>query len=64
LTIVLFDRGISFDPTSVPDPNPYNAIEEASVGGQGWYFIRKVMDEVSFDCRPSGNTLVMVKRKE
>jgi anti-sigma regulatory factor (Ser/Thr protein kinase) len=64
LTIILFDRGVSFDPTSVPDPDPFTTIDEAAIGGQGLYFIRKVMDEVRFTCAAAGNTLVMVKRKE
>ena len=64
LTIALFDRGMSFDPTAVPEPGLYDSIDDAAIGGQGWYFIRKVMDAVHFNCEPGGNTLVMTKRKE
>ena len=64
LTMILFDRGLPFDPTAVPEPGHFNSIDDATIGGQGWYFIRKVMDSVHFDCRPGGNTLMMTKRKE
>jgi serine/threonine-protein kinase RsbW len=63
LIIALFDYGESFDPTAVPAPGPYLSIDDATIGGQGLYFIRKVMDSVHFDCRPGANTLVMTKRK-
>ncbi len=63
LTILLKDTGKPFDPTVVPEPGPYQSIDDATVGGHGLYFMRRVMDTVEFDCRESGNTLTMIKRK-
>ena len=63
LTITLADTGAPFDPTTVPEPGPYRGIEDASVGGHGLYFMRRVMDTVEFHCGEDGNALVMTKRK-
>lgn len=63
-TITIYDQGKTFDPQSVPQPNlpivddPTNL----KVGGLGIYFMRKLMDEISYRFDESkGNTLVMRK---
>jgi serine/threonine-protein kinase RsbW len=63
LTITLADNGAPFDPTTVPEPGPYRVLDDASVGGHGLYFMRRVMDTVEFHCGDDGNVLVMTKRK-
>lgn len=63
LTITLADRGISFDPSSVPPPNLSKNLKEREAHGFGFYFIREWMDEVHFASDGSGNTLTMIKRK-
>ena len=70
LVIILRDCGQIFDPSAVPGPQLDARLEERGVGGLGLYFIRQLMDEVSFsfandtgkgrDC----NILRMVKYKE
>jgi serine/threonine-protein kinase RsbW len=65
LSVILRDRGRSFDPAGVPPPDLHVSLEERDAGGLGLYFIRRLMDEVHFEFRPNlGNTLTMVKRKE
>ena len=65
LTVILRDEGDSFDPTSVPDPNVAAELEDRKAGGLGIFFMRQLMDEVSFECSPeTGNVLTMVKRGE
>jgi serine/threonine-protein kinase RsbW len=70
LTIILRDCGASFDPEKVPDPNLEGPLEEREVGGLGLFFIRKLMDEVTFSFQTGSgseggcNILKMVKRKE
>jgi serine/threonine-protein kinase RsbW len=51
------DRGRGFDPLTVPEP----VVEEMPEGGMGLYFMRTLMDEVSFACDCSGTTVRMVK---
>jgi len=65
LTIVLRDYGQPFDPASVPEPDLESDLEERTGGGLGLYFIRQIMDEVTFDFESeAGNVLTLVKRRE
>lgn len=63
ITITLQDRGKSFDPSKVPQPNLSKNLDERTAHGLGLYFIRKWMDEVSFKSTGAENVLTMVKRK-
>lgn len=70
LVITLQDCGKEFNPSSIPAPDLDAELEEREIGGLGLYFMRQLMDEVSFtfipakDERPGCNLLRMVKRKE
>ncbi|MGD2104110.1 MAG: ATP-binding protein [Anaerolineae bacterium] len=65
LTIMLRDYGKPFDPSSVPEPDIEGDLEDRTGGGLGLYFIRQIMDEVTFDFdSEDGNVLTLVKRKE
>jgi serine/threonine-protein kinase RsbW len=57
LVIEVMDRGKGFDPLSVPVP----VAEQMREGGMGIFFMRTLMDEVSFDCGSSGTTVRLVK---
>lgn len=57
LIIEVADRGRGFDPLSVPVP----VAEQMREGGMGIFFMRTLMDEVSFDCGSSGTTVRLVK---
>jgi serine/threonine-protein kinase RsbW len=61
--IDLLDQAPPFDLTQVPDPQLNQSLEETNVGGLGIYFIKKMMDEVSYDHNDGTNRLTMVKRK-
>lgn len=63
LKIELIDQAPPFDITQVPDPQFSPSIEETTVGGLGIYFMKKMMDEVSFEHKNGTNRLVLVKRK-
>ena len=65
LTITLRDQGKPFDPTSVPEPNIKEGLDDRKVGGLGMYLIRKIMDEVHYETsEESGNLLRLVKYSE
>jgi serine/threonine-protein kinase RsbW len=65
MTITLQDRGKTFEPDYVPEPDFDVPLEELQTRGAGLFFMRKLMDEVRFDFDPQkGNVLVMVKRKQ
>lgn len=63
LQIELIDQSPPFDMTQVPDPELNKSIEDTTIGGLGIYFIKKVMDVVSFTHDNGTNRLTMVKRK-
>lgn len=63
LTITLQDTGQTFNPSVIPSPNLSDNIDEREAHGLGLYFIRKWMDEVSFEHDGANNILTMVKRK-
>jgi serine/threonine-protein kinase RsbW len=60
LVIEVMDRGRGFDPLSVPIP----IAEQLREGGMGIFFMRTLMDEVSFDCSHGGTTVRLVKCRE
>ena len=70
--ITLQDNGRSFNPADVPDPSiPLNKksdnseiqYDQLQVGGLGIHFMRKLMDEVTFEFdRESGNQLTLTKK--
>ena len=63
LIITLINWGKPFDPTSVPSPGLNAPLENREIGGLGMYFIRKLMDEVSYNFDiAAGNRLVMKKK--
>jgi serine/threonine-protein kinase RsbW len=64
LTITMHDTGISFDVSSVRQPNLKADLSERQIGGLGVYLMRKLMDEVHYESNPkTGNLLIMTKRR-
>jgi serine/threonine-protein kinase RsbW len=57
LIVEVSDEGPGFDPLAVPVPVP----EQMREGGMGVFFIRTLMDEVSFRREESGTTIQMIK---
>lgn len=64
LVISIRDSGKPFDPSSVPEPPIGADLESLPEGGLGLYFMRKLMDQVTFHFdEKNGNMLTMVKRR-
>lgn len=59
--VELVDWGSPFDPTSLPPPDTESGLHERKVGGLGIYFIRKFMDEVSYQRSDNANVLTIAK---
>jgi len=65
IKITITDDGLPFNPDEVPEPDLQNAFENRKERGLGIYFMRKLMDEVSFDfSNKHHNTLVMIKKRD
>jgi serine/threonine-protein kinase RsbW len=64
ITIILIDRGESFDPSEIPLPDLKADLSERKIGGLGIFLMRKLMDEVHYEPKPDkSNVLTMIKRK-
>ncbi|ABX04066.1 MAG TPA: STAS domain-containing protein [Herpetosiphon sp.] len=48
----LFDRGVPFDPETVPPPDLTSSIETREAGGLGMYLMGRMMDDVQFNYNP------------
>jgi anti-sigma regulatory factor (Ser/Thr protein kinase) len=64
ITIVLIDRGESFDPSEIPLPDLKADLSNRKIGGLGIFLMRKLMDEVHYEAKADkSNVLTMTKRK-
>jgi serine/threonine-protein kinase RsbW len=64
ITIVLTDRGESFDPSEIPLPDLKADLSNRKIGGLGIFLMRKLMDEVHYEAKSDqSNVLTMTKRK-
>jgi serine/threonine-protein kinase RsbW len=64
LIISIHDNGRPFDPSAVPEPPIGADLENLPEGGLGLYFMRRLMDQVTFQFNEQdGNVLTMVKRR-
>jgi anti-sigma regulatory factor (Ser/Thr protein kinase) len=64
ITIVLIDHGESFDPSEIPLPDLKADLSNRKIGGLGIFLMRKLMDEIHYEVKPSNNNvLTMTKRK-
>jgi len=61
LTITISDDSPAFDPTALQTDEPSKALEQREPGGLGWFFIRKIMDEVHYEYKNRRNNLTMIK---
>jgi anti-sigma regulatory factor (Ser/Thr protein kinase) len=63
IIIVMVDHGESFDPSAIPMPDLKADLSERKIGGLGIFLMRKLMDEVHYESKSTGNILTMIKRK-
>ena len=62
LTIIISDDSPPFDPLTRTDPDPHTPITERGDGGWGIFFIKKLMDNVTYSYEGGRNRLVMLKK--
>jgi serine/threonine-protein kinase RsbW len=63
VVVTVEDLAPPFDPATIRPPDPAAPLEARRVGGLGWHFVTRVMDEVRHEPRhPRGNRLTLVKR--
>ena len=63
VVVTIDDLAPPFDPASVRPADPSAPLERRRIGGLGWHFVTRVMDEVRHEHRhPRGNRVTLVKR--
>lgn len=63
VVVTIDDLAPPFDPATVRPADPSASLEQRRIGGLGWYFVNRVMDEVRHEhLHPRGNRLTLVKR--
>jgi anti-sigma regulatory factor (Ser/Thr protein kinase) len=63
LIITVTDWGKPFDPNTIPPPDLNSEVEERQIGGLGIYFIKKLMDDVSYSFDTEKGNRLILKRK-
>jgi anti-sigma regulatory factor (Ser/Thr protein kinase) len=59
LKIEIMDKGIPFDPLSLPEPDLHADLSERKVGGLGIFFIRQMVDEIQYRRKDGNNILTL-----
>lgn len=62
LSVVIEDHGAPFDPTQAKIPHHRGPLATRPVGGLGLLFVKKLMDDISYQRAGSINRLKLVKR--
>ena len=63
VVVTIDDLASPFDPATIRPADPSAPLEKRRIGGLGWHFVTRVMDEVRHELRhPHGNRLTLVKR--
>jgi anti-sigma regulatory factor (Ser/Thr protein kinase) len=63
VVVTIDDLAPPFDPTTIRPTDVSAPLEQRRMGGLGWHFVTRVMDQVRHEHRlPRGNRLTLVKR--
>ncbi|HYW30356.1 MAG TPA: ATP-binding protein [Gemmatimonas sp.] len=62
--VVVEDAGMPFHPDEAPEPDLGSAWETKRVGGLGWFFVRQLMDECTYETANGRNRLTLVKKRD
>ena len=63
VVVTIDDLASPFDPATIRPADPSAPLDKRRIGGLGWHFVTRVMDEVRHELRhPRGNRLTLVKR--
>lgn len=61
LVVTVRDRGLGFDPVTLPDPRAPENLEKG--GGRGVFYMRQFSDEVAFDFPARGGTVARLVKQ-
>lgn len=63
ILITIIDKGSTFDPNSVPDPDLQKYYKNGRVGGLGMYLMKTLMDDVKYISVPGEYNKVLLSKK-
>lgn len=61
--VTIRDKGKPFDPSWVPPPDLRADLDKRKIGGLGIHFMRKMMDEVSYNFDAEGGNELTMRKK-
>lgn len=61
-TVTIQDRGISFEPDMIPEPDLQKYYRQRRVGGLGMYLMKSLMDEVKYITVPGKYNKVLLTK--
>ena len=53
------DDGVPFDPTIVPEPEPWTSLEDAQIGGVGLHLMHSYADRLEYERYDGKNILTL-----
>ncbi|MFC5468671.1 ATP-binding protein [Cohnella suwonensis] len=59
--VCLEDEGVPFNPLETADPDVGLGIDEREIGGLGIFFVKRMMNEATYERTESGNRIVLRK---
>ena len=62
IKVEIEDDGKEFDPLQLPVPALSKTIEESKIGGLGIHFVRKIMDDITYQRLGNKNRLTLTKQ--
>lgn len=62
LTAVVEDRGVPFNPLMAKRPEPTRELKRRSEGGLGIFFVKDLMDSVSYERHGNSNKVTLMKK--
>ena len=60
-TITLTDNGVAFDPTTCPEVDTDQVVDERQIGGRGIALLRQIADDIQYRRKDGQNELMIIK---
>lgn len=61
ISVTIRDRARAFDPAAAPPPNLSPMLAERTVGGLGWFLVKRYMDTLDYRSHDGENELTMTR---
>ena len=62
LTTQIWDTGLAFDPSEVPEPDLEADVDDRPIGGLGVFLVREMMDDMRYQRVDGRNEVTLIKR--